>query len=192
MKLYLVAFAALLLVTPARAQIFTSSKNATSTAAFKKIIESSAKQFEGVKGEVSLQNPQTTEYASLIVPDDALDAKVIEYSSNKSSVFSWQGLLLRTESYDEAVKKYRTVFNQFKGMNVTYVVDNYTLTGKYEAPVETKKFATSILMLANPPQAFRKLRVEVTLQFEFPEWTVAVNIYDKEKDDKENGSAMEQ
>ncbi len=193
MKLYLVLIAAFLLANTSQAQIFTSSKDHVAVGpSLKKVIEAAAKDYEAVRGELLFQNPQTTEYSSLVVPPEALEAKVIEYSSVSGNIFSWQALLARTEDYEEAVKKYKSVFNQLKGMNVTYVVDNYTLVGKFVTPDEGKKFTTSILTLAGPPKALSKLRVEVSLQFEFPEWTVVVNTYNKEKDDSENGSQMDQ
>jgi hypothetical protein len=193
MKLYLVFLGALVLGNSitSHAQLFANNKDGGAfPATIKKVVEAAAKNYAPIRGEVLFQNPQTTEYTSLVIPEGAVDTKVIEYSASKGEVYSWQSVLLRTEEYTEAEKKYRTVYNQLKGMNVVYVVDNYTLTGKFDAPTESKKFSTSVLTLANPPIALKKLRIEVTLQFEFPEWTVFVNIYDKEKDDSEDGSGM--
>jgi hypothetical protein len=191
MKLYLVFLGAFILGHAAQAQLFTANKDGSNFAtAMKKVVEAAAKKYEPIRGEVLLQNPQTTEYESLIQPESAVDTKIIEYSASHGTVFSWQSVLLRSEEYADAEKKYRSVFNQLKGMNVTYIVDNYTLTGKMESPAESKKFTTSVLTLAGPPQALSKLRVEVTLQFEFPEWTVVLNVYEKEKDDKEDSSGM--
>ena len=73
-------------------------------------------------------------------------------------------------------------------MNVTYVVDQYTLQGVYEAPAEERKFTTSMLAVANAPEALQKLRIEVSIQFEFPEWKVALTVFEKEKDDDDQGA----
>lgn len=191
MKLYLVFFGALVLAVTCQAQVFTANKEGGNFAAsMKKVIESAAKNYEPIRGEVLLQNPQTTEYQSVLQPGLAVETRIIEYSSTHGAVYSWQSIFLRSEEYTEAEKKYKSVFNQLKGMDVTYVVDNYTLSGKMEIPNESKKLTTSTLTLVGPPKSLSKLRVEVTLQFEFPEWVVLVNIYDKEKDDKADGSGM--
>src|SRR5687768_14540345 len=124
MKLYLVFLGALVLGATANAQIFAGNKDGASIApSIKKVVEAAAKNYYPIRGEVMLQNPQTTEYASLVEPSAALETKIIEYSSTNGEVYSWHSLLLRTESYSDAEKKYRNVFNQLKGMNVVYVVD---------------------------------------------------------------------
>jgi hypothetical protein len=110
---------------------------------------------------------------------------IVKYSTDLKPVYSWQTVLLTTEDYEEAAKKYKAVYSQLKGMNVKYVVDNYTLRGEYEAPDESRGFATSVLTPAHPPAALKKLKVEVSMQFEFPEWKVSVMVYEKEKEDDE-------
>ena len=77
-------------------------------------------------------------------------------------------------------------------MNVTYVEDQYTLDGKYEAPEESIGFAISTLTLANPPSPLKKMKIEVSLNFEFPEWKVGLSIFEKEREDDERGNPIEQ
>ncbi len=77
-------------------------------------------------------------------------------------------------------------------MNIKYVADQYTLEGKYEEPVETLKFTTSVLSVAFPPSRFQKLKIEVSMHFEFPVWKVGLSIYEKEREDHERGDISEQ
>ncbi|MDQ3683131.1 MAG: hypothetical protein M3352_08685 [Bacteroidota bacterium] len=99
---------------------------------------------------------------------------------------------MTTENFEEAVKKYKWVFHQVKGMNIKYVADQYTLQGKYEEPVETLKFTTSVLAVAFPPSRFQKFKIEVSMHFEFPAWKVGLSVYEKEKEDHERGNISEQ
>jgi hypothetical protein len=150
-----------------------------------KVVETFPHQFSSIRGEVINKNPQTVEYVSLVKPSGAQETMIVQYSANLKPIYSWQSVLLTTEDYEEAQKKYKAVFTQLKGMNVKYVADLYTLRGDYEAPEESRKFTTSILTPAHPPMALKKLKVEVSMQFEFPEWKVAVLVYEKEREDDE-------
>ncbi len=99
--------------------------------------------------------------------------------------------MLTTENFEEAVKKYKWLFHQVKGMNIKYVADQYTMGGKYEEPVQTLKFTTSVLAVAFPPSRFQKLKIEVSMHFEFPLWKVGLSVYEKEREDHERGNISE-
>ena len=154
-----------------------------------KVVADFPSQFASLRGAVLMTNPQTVEYASLVQVSKAEACVITQYSSNIRPVYSLQAVMLRTEDFAEAQKRYKWIFTQLKGMNVKYVVDQYTLQGAYEAPAEERKFTTSMLAIAHPPEALQKLRIEVSMHFEFPEWKVALTVFEKEKeDDEEAGS----
>lgn len=148
-------------------------------------------QFATLRGEVRITNPQTVEYASLLQVDKAEDCTITQYSANSKPVYSLHALMLSTEDFAEAEKRYKWLFTQLKGMNVKYVVDQYTLQGTYEAPAEERVFNTSTLAVAQAPEALKKLRIEVSMQFEFPEWKVAITVFERERDDDEQGEVYE-
>ena len=178
--------AALFLVVSAQAQ-FKLPVSSTFRSDVQKVVASFPTQFADVKGEVMQKNPQTVEYASLVKPDKAERVVITQYSSNSKSVYTWHATLLSTEDYAEAEKKYKWLYTQLKGMNVKYVVDQYTLRGEYRAPSDGLEFAISQLSVFNPPMALKNLRVEVAMQFEFPEWKVGLTIFEKEREDDEPG-----
>lgn len=175
------------LTTQAQIKFPSFSSNSSFKTDMQKVIEAYPEQFASLRGEVIERNPQSVEYASLVKPDGAQETSITSYSTNKKGVYAWQAVMLSTEDFDIAAKKYKALFTQLKGMNVKYVVDQYTLVGKYETPDEGRKFITSSLSLAYPPSPFEKLKVEVTMQFEFPEWKVKLLVYEKEKEDNERG-----
>jgi hypothetical protein len=187
MKSPLLAAIAFCLFATAHAQFKIPLKGASSGLRddLQKVVESFPHQFQEIRGDVVSKNPQTVEYASLVKPSGAQEAMIVKYSSEAKPIYSWQSVLLSTEDYEEAAKKYKAVYNQLKGMNVKYVVDQYTLRGTYEAPDESRGFATSVLTPSHPPAALKKMKVEVSMQFEFPEWKVAVQVYEKEKEDED-------
>lgn len=157
-----------------------------------KVVAEFPYRFAGLCGDVLAENPQTVEYASLVVVDKAEKCMVTKHSSGTKPVYSWQARMLTTDDFEEAARKYDWVFHQLKGMNVKYVADQYTLVGKYAEPTEGLKFTTSILTPDAPPGPWQKLKIEVALQFEFPEWKVLMNVYEKEREDDERGEITEQ
>ncbi len=156
-----------------------------------KIVAEYSQNFENIRGEVLNQNPQTVEYKSNLILNNAEQCSITKYSSGVKPIYSWQAVMYTTEDYEVASKKYKWLFNQLKGMNVFYIRDQYTLKGNFEEPDESKKFATSVLALNTPPEALKKLKVEVGMQFEFPEWKVNLIVYEKEKEDDERGVTEE-
>lgn len=173
---------ALLAHTAAPAQIRLPQYAALRTD-LQKVVAEYPFQFAAIRGAIVDRNPQSTEYRSTISVSGAERCSIMAYSSEGQPICSWQALMLTTEDYDAAAKKYKTIFQQLKGSNIYYVKDQYTLRGQYQEADESRGFATSALALVQPPERFRKLRVEVALQFEFPEWKVLLTVFEKEKED---------
>ena len=158
---------------------------------FQKIISEYPQHFESIRGDIINQNPQSIEYASQIKVGDAQECMIVKYSSGIKPIYSWQALMFNSEDYEAASKKYKWLFNQLKGLNIFYVNDQYTLKGDFEEPDESRKFTTSILAPVAPPQPLRKLKIEIALLFEFPEWKVNLLVYEKEREDDERGEIKE-
>ena len=181
----------LLLMSAASAQLKLPIGNAF-RADVQKVVEDYPHQFASIRGPIVVTNPQTVEYSSLLTPQGVEASTVVQYSALSKDIYSWQATVLTTESYEEAQKKYKWLYQQLKGMNVKYVADLYTLRGAYEQPSESRKFTTSVLTLQAPPTPLQKLKVEVSMDFEFPEWKVSLMVYEKEREDEEHGSIHEQ
>ncbi|RYY87796.1 MAG: hypothetical protein EOO15_10880 [Chitinophagaceae bacterium] len=154
-----------------------------------KVVADFPHDFARLRGKRIDASPQTVEYASNVAPAGASESSITEYSSGGKAIYSWQTVLLRSEDFAEAAKKYKWAYQQLKGMNVRYVVDQYTLEGSYGAPDESKSFAITDLSIAHPPSGLRRLRVRVQLQLEENEWKVSLSVFEKEKEDNEMASA---
>ena len=154
---------------------------------FQKIMSEYPHHFQNIRGEIINQNPQTVEYASQLKLAGAEECVITKYSSGLKPVYSWQALMFVSEDFEAAHKKYKWVFSQLKGMNIYYVRDQYTLKGDFEEADESRKFTNSILSPVAPPDPLKKLKIDVELQFEFPEWKVKLLVYEKEREDDERG-----
>ena len=158
---------------------------------FQKIVTEYPLHFEGIRGSIVNQNPQTIEYSSELKPVEAVECSIIQYSSGRKPIYSWQGVMFISEDFEAASKKYRWLFNQLKGLNIFYVKDQYTLQGSFEEADESRKFTNSVLEPVSPPEPLKKLKIEVALRFEFPEWKVNLLVYEKEREDDERGETEE-
>src|SRR5437588_686504 len=125
--------AALLCALTSRAQLHLPISNAFRSDV-QKVVADFPSQFASLRGDVLITNPQTVEYASLLQIDKAQECTITKYSSDTKPIYSLQAVMLRTEDFAEAEKRYKWIFAQLKGLNVKYVVDQYTLHGTYEAP----------------------------------------------------------
>jgi hypothetical protein len=160
----------------------------------KKVIREYPHQFTALQGEVIEQNPQTVNYSCTVAVAGAEQATITKYSSGlQKQVYSWQALMLTTESFEEAKKKFRSLYTQFNNMAVKmdYGVTFY-LKGKYEEPVEEKNFTSSLLSFEHSDEITHKMKIEISMQYELMEWKVRVLIYDHERNDDERGKIEEQ
>ena len=64
---------------------------------------------------------------------------------------------------------------------------SFTLNGEYDAPEESRKFCSSLFKLTPNAANMPRLKIEATLQFEFPEWKIGLLVYEREREDKEQG-----
>ena len=99
--------------------------------------------------------------------------------------------MFTSEDFETASKKYKWLFNQLKWTNVYYVKDQYTLRGQFEPADDSRKFTTSVLVVSAPPEPLEKLKVEVALLFEFTDWKVNLTVFEKEREDDEQGEIAE-
>jgi len=144
-------------------------------------------QFSKLKGDTIEVNPQSVEFASRLDFKMASNNSITQYKATRP-IYSWQATLLSTEEFDEAAKKYKWLYNQLKVMTLRMEGGyTFTLSGEYDAPDESRKFCSSIFKLTPNASATPKLKVEVSMQFEFPEWKVSLLVYEREREDNERG-----
>src|ERR687897_2396589 len=111
--------------------------------ALEKVITDFPKEFSSLKGEVIANNPQTVEYESLLTFKTAEKNTIIQYSGTQP-VYSWQALMFTLEDFATAEKKYKTLYSELKNINIKLNRDyDYSLTGDYDKPDETKKFSST-------------------------------------------------
>lgn len=159
--------------------------------ALEKVLTDFPKNFSTLKGDVLDTDPQSVEYASLLLFKTAEKNSITQYSGNQP-VYSWQALMLTTEEFSAAEKKYKSLYKELKSPSLTLNRDyNYGLEGEYDAPDESRKFASTLFHLTPHASNLPNVKVELSMQYDFPEWKVSLAVYQREREDDERGKTEE-
>ncbi len=159
----------------------------------RKVVEDYPNQFGNLRGEIIVDNTQSVDYQCNFNVTGAEEATITRYSSKKNNVYSWQATMLTTEDFEEARKKFKSLFGQLNNLAIRPAGANaYNLKGRYESPTEDKKFTTVVFSCHPDDESVRKLKVELTMQYIEPmEWKVKIMVYEKEREDDERGVIKE-
>ena len=138
--------------------------------------------FYNIKGDTISESESTIEYQSKVIPASSIESSITQIKS-LHNVYSWQATLLNTDDYEKAVEKYKQIFHQLNGSNFK-IQDNQTwkFEGPYDTPNDARSFASSILEPTVNDKVFKRLKIEIALNYNMPDWTVKVMVYEKEKD----------
>ncbi len=159
------------------------------SAGLEKVLQDYPNRFKNIKGEVIVENPQTTEYHSTIEIPGASSCIVTRYSSSNNDVYSWACTLIKTEDFNEAKNKFREIYGQIKNSIIKIQGEKpFILNGQYEAPNQGKKFTTIIFDLLPAVGEMKKVKIDLSLQYEITDWKVSLSVYDRNRSDNEPGS----
>src|SRR6185503_4637348 len=137
-------------------------------------------------GELVIENPQSADYQCNVTIGGAEESIITRYSGKRNSI-SWHALMLTTESFSEAKKKFISIYNQLNNLSLR----SMHLKGFYESPVEEKRFTSVIFSFDPADESLKKLKCEVTLEADQMDWKVKVLVYDREREDDERGEIVE-
>ncbi len=157
----------------------------------RKVISDYPNRFSNITGDIIVENTQSTEYKCILPVNDAEESSITQYSSKANKVYSWEALMLSTESFEKAKQKFKSIFSQLNNLVVSLDNASFRLDGKYESPVEEMKFTSVVFSFTPGQEAVRKLKVEVSMNYELTEWKVKLLVYDREREDEERGPRTE-
>jgi hypothetical protein len=158
----------------------------TVAADVKKIIDDYPNQFSNLMGDLVIENPQSADYQCNVKISGAEESIITRYSGKRNFI-SWHAVMLTTESFNEAKKKFSSLYNQLNNLSIR----SMHLKGIYESPVEEKKFASVILSFDPADESVKRLKIEVVMEAEQMEWKVKVLVYDRDREDDERGEIKE-
>lgn len=168
------------------AQLKLNGNNAVATE-MKKVIDDYPNRFANIRGELIIENPQSADYVSKVKVAGAENCTITRYTSSKQVIASWQADMLTTENFEEAKKKFKTLYNQLNNLPVR----STRLKGVYESPLEESKFTSVLFSFDQDDAALARLKVELVMEAEQMDWKVRILVYDRERDDDQRGNVIE-
>jgi hypothetical protein len=156
------------------------------SAGLEKVIQDYPNRFKNIKGEVIVENPQTTEYKSTIQIPGSSSCIVTRYSAAKNDVYSWGCILIKTEDFNAAKNKFREIYGQIKNSIIKIQGEKpFILNGQYESPNEEKKFTTIIFEMLPAVGDMKRVKIDLSLQYEINGWKVSLSVYDRDLNEEE-------
>ena len=117
----------------------------------------------------------------------ALHCTITRYNSLQDKSASWQATLFAGESYEEALKAYKNIFNQVKHTSITGIDKKLAgFEGVMEKPDENIRFTVSALKLNATDIQYKKFTAEIELTNNMEGWEVNLNLYRKKADTEGN------
>jgi hypothetical protein len=177
--------------TPGHAQLRNLNNSPEFRNALDKVMADYGNRFRNIKGGSVIDNPESSEYESTVKLPGAEECTVVQMRNTKHETAAWQALMLSTDDYEAASKKYRQLYNQLQNIPV-HLDDggrNYIVKGELDKPSDEKKIISTIFNLTPETTLSQKLHIELSMAYELMQWKVRITIYDKEEDEKVRPSA---
>lgn len=170
---------------PATAQLklFEKKESPSFHKAVQLIIGDFPYNFKHITGHLVNKQGNVEQYASLITLPDAESCLIGRYHSVLDTTDSWQGLMLTTEEFNVAAKKYKWLYQQLKTCKLKTTDGSlFYMNGHYEAPTEEMDFVTSTLIIETADIRFREFKIELELLYELDKWIIHINMASKKND----------
>lgn len=157
-----------------------ASPDAAFSDAINKIVLDFTHNFTHIQGAKIPADVDADSYKSKICVPGAVGCKIMRYHSEEDKSASWQAGLYEGESFEEALKMYKKIYNQLKKTSVKGIdAMAATFNGKMENVDENVGFAVSSLRLKTKNKLYKDLVAEVEITSNYTGWEVKLNIFTK-------------
>ena len=157
-----------------------------------KVISDYPNGFKNIIGDETIQNPQSIEFECLVTVKDAIKCRLIKYSSNLKDIYSWEADMIKTDDFEVASKKFRELYNALQHLSVNINGSTAVFKGDYITPSEATKFSTIVLDAGDKIPEFKSLKLALILETDMLEWVIKIQVYEKEREDKDKGPAIDE
>ena len=157
-----------------------------------KVLSDYPNGFKNIIGDEILQNPQSIEFECLVTIKDAIKCRLVKYSSNVKDIYSWEADMIKTDDFETASNKFRTLYNSLQHLSVNINGTTAVFKGDYIKPSEAIKFTTIVLDAGDKTPELKKLKLALTLEADMLEWVIRIQVYEQEREDKDRGPAKDE
>jgi len=157
-----------------------------------KVISDYPNGFKNIIGDEIIKNPQSAEFECLVVVKDAIKCKLIKYSSTVKEICSWEAEMIKTDDFEAASKKFRAIYNSLQHLTVKINGSAAIFHGDYIKPSAAINFTTIVLDPGDKAPELRKLKLALVLETDMLDWVIKIQVYEKEREDKDKGPAIDE
>jgi hypothetical protein len=147
--------------------------------------------FQHYIGNEIVNNPQSTDYTSLLKIRGAQECTITKYPAKKRDRYSYQAVMITTDEFETAKNTFDTYYNRLNKVSFRFANQPYNLAGAYESPTEEKKFTSSLFSVSPAEEGMKRLKVELLMEYVQTEWKVKLLVYEKEREDDERGEVKD-
>jgi hypothetical protein len=156
-----------------------------------KIMADYCNQFRNLKGDPIVDNPESSEFTSTVTLPGSEECTIIQMRNTKHETRAFQALMLSTDSYDAAEKKYKQLYAQL--YNTSIRLDNggthYVVKGEMDKPNEDKDIFSTLFDITPNNNFSKNVHIELSMSYEMLEWKIRIAVYDKVDDEDVRPSA---
>ena len=156
-----------------------------------KVISDYPNRFKNIIGEEAIQNPQSIEFECLVTVKDAIRCRLIKYSSNLKDIYSWEADMIKTDDFEAASKKFSELYNSLQHLSVNINGSAAAFKGDFIKPSEAIKFTTVVLDAGDKIPELKNLKLALILEADMLDWVIKIQVYEKEREDKDKGPAID-
>ena len=156
-----------------------------------KVISDYPNGYKNIIGEQIIENPQSIEFECRVTVKDAIKCKLVKYSSNIKEIYSWEVEMIKTEDFEIASKKFRAIYNSLQHLSVNINGTTAVFNGDYIKPSEAIKFTTIVLDPGDKTPELKRLKLVLILETNMLDWVIKIHVYEKEREDKDKGPAID-
>ena len=175
----------LLFSVSANAQLHVSFKTSNEISpVLSKVIHDYPNYFNNIKGDILENDPQITNYTCLLNIKDMEPGIITQYGREAEHQFSWSNVLLQTEDYNEAKRKFRLFYADIKKTSALIRNTLVKLNADYIEPDDSKNFCNILFKVEPGVDDINNLIVDLNMQYEMSEWKITLSLYNKEDEKK--------
>lgn len=150
--------------------------------ALNEVVQDYFKNFEIALGDIISGSNGTVSYESRIRIPGAMSCIVTRYSL--PGTYSWEAVMCEEEDFEAAAKKYGQYFKELNNSKFTpNGYEKFALKGNYDAPDESRSFASTIMKLEATRKSWDHFIVDLCMLYQFPNWEVKISVYEKVPDE---------
>jgi hypothetical protein len=149
-----------------------------------KVIHDFPNRFTNIKGDVLEEDPLITKYECLLNIKDEPPGVITRFGHEKDHEYSWSNVLLQTENYAEAKKRFRIYYAEITQTSAIVDGKRIRLAADFVEPDESKKFCSVLFDVGSSEGETGRMVVDLTMQYEMSEWKITVSLYQMDDETK--------